>query len=910
MRAGFKQAVKYAALPGIIPRLKGFELNFPYMAYLMALVFAATRILPAWHPYVRSSNMGTYGIRDVLTVAGRELKGGWRNIDQYIVYISFVLGLLLLLAQFIILLTVITTHTAEAFSFKGIFNTPVRENDVALMMLDRTFQVPGIFGSKFMPANANDITAFSAGLQSLFGFYNYGILVIAGLIVVYFLFAVTVETVETGTPFGQRFNEVYVPMRLILALILLVPVSFGLSAGQHLVLRMADWGSGFATNGWLLFNQRVAQNPLGMGAQQLLVNPQPQDVDDLLRFNALVHSCRAMYQQMYQKDIQPYIVSRVNGNVTTVNAFAGSYADAIAKAPASDIQIIYGEKNASFTKLPGQVKDYCGKLSVTAEQDNGEPAYFITEAYWNLASLMWKDIDLRSYGDRTAASFLDRPASGGTTSVGWPQGSAEPNEDYYAELHTVYQSKLNSNLDAAMDKIEGFPESQIKMDQETLDLGWGGAGLWFNRIAEYNGSIVSANTHIPVPASLPRAMYLITANQSSANQGASSLFQFLPSFGNGLSLTEAISGAQLDDPAKDGQIASYLDKNYSQLTSDEAFGNGSKSQNKSAFGRVVTMLFGLEGIYELRGNQEVHPMAKMAALGRGIIERSITFIGGTFIMGGLSGIGGTLDRLIDPSGASHSFAGIFEGFNGLLVPLIMLGITAGFILYYILPLMPFMYFFLAVGRWVKGIFEALVAVPLWALAHLRIDGDGIPGPAAANGYLLLLEIVLRPIMTLFGLMAAVSCFSALAVAMDTLFDLAVTNVAGHTTDLKESGEMTVESFRRNEVDQFFYTLMYAILLYLMATSCFKLIDLIPNNILRFLGSQVAAFADKSTFEAESMTDIASKAGYFVADDVPKATFSLGQAAGRGVGQVGEVPADIKSFMDSFIRKPDQGGGQG
>ena len=54
--------------------------------------------------------------------------------------------------------------------------------------------------------------------------------------------------------------------------------------------------------------------------------------------------------------------------------------------------------------------------------------------------------------------------------------------------------------------------------------------------------------------------------------------------------------------------------------------------------------------------------------------------------------------------------------------------------------MPFIYFFFALAGWIKSIFEAVVAMPLRALAHLRIDGEGLPGPGATNGYFLLLEI--------------------------------------------------------------------------------------------------------------------------------------------------------------------------
>ena len=55
----------------------------------------------------------------------------------------------------------------------------------------------------------------------------------------------------------------------------------------------------------------------------------------------------------------------------------------------------------------------------------------------------------------------------------------------------------------------------------------------------------------------------------------------------------------------------------------------------------------------------------------------------------------------------------------------------------------------AVGGWVKGLFEAMVGVPLWALAHIRIDGQGLAGDAALNGYFLIFEIFIHLLMFFF-----------------------------------------------------------------------------------------------------------------------------------------------------------------
>ena len=104
------------------------------------------------------------------------------------------------------------------------------------------------------------------------------------------------------------------------------------------------------------------------------------------------------------------------------------------------------------------------------------------------------------------------------------------------------------------------------------------------------------------------------------------------------------------------------------------------------------------------------------------------------------------------------------------------GLTAGLVLYYIVPFLPFIYFFFAVATWVKSIFEAMVGVPLWALAHLRIDGEGLPGNSAANGYFLILEIFLRPILTIFGLIAATLIFTAQVRVLHFLWQIVTENL--------------------------------------------------------------------------------------------------------------------------------------
>lgn len=899
---------KYMFLPRLVPRVRELALNLPWLAYLMALIFTATRILPRNHPYASRTSMGTFSVQDILFEAGRHLKGGFRNTDQYLIYGSFVLGIFLLLGQFLILIFILATHTAEAagsIQWSGMFSTPNRENDLALMMLDKVFEIPNMFGSKFNPASFDQITMFGKGLHRLFTFYNYGMLCIAGLIVCYFIIAVTLETMQTGSPFGERFAEVYVPIRLIIAIGLLLPLGYGFSAGQLLTLKLADWGSGLATNAWIILNQRAASNPLGMGAEQLLVMPKTQEVEDLIRFYALVHSCRGMYIEQYSsaqnpKEIKPYLVYRSGTSTASVEAENLSYASARQYFPNANIKITFGEKKAEYTTFPGTVKPYCGKIDVPQPYSEYAVARLIQQTYWDILKHLWISPDLRTYGERRAKTQLGRLWNTSSSQpADWPnpgtvEGQNEPGPGFYATVRNEIQSHYNELMERARNELRSLPEASMPMDREMLNRGWGGAGIWFNKIVESNGAIVSATNTMPVPSAYPPVMSALSAARGGIESVISSATRFSASQREGASMTDMLSGARLDDPSKDAAIGRFMGTTYEQLSTENTFGDGTESHDDNPIANFVHLIFGTYGLSELRGNDEIHPLAKMSALGRSIIDRSMTYLGGAMVMGGLSGLTGISDNPV-----AGAFGRAFGGIGEMFISFASIGIIVGVTLYYVIPFLPFLYFFFAVGRWAKSIFEALVGIPLWALAHLRIDGDGVPGQAAANGYFLLLEIFLRPILVLFGLMAAVACFSALAVALDTIFDLVVKNVTGYTpVDRNGAIAWNNMDIRRSDVDEFFYTVMYAILLYMMAMSCFKLIDLIPNSVLRFMGSSVSEFADKMEIQ-DTLLQTTTAASYAFGDDMGK----ISKAGGEIVGMTAALPMTLSRDIQAMTPPP-------
>ena len=74
---------------------------------------------------------------------------------------------------------------------------------------------------------------------------------------------------------------------------------------------------------------------------------------------------------------------------------------------------------------------------------------------------------------------------------------------------------------------------------------------------------------------------------------------------------------------------------------------------------------------------------------------------------------------------------------------------AGALLTIILPMMPWILWVIAVTGYFLVVVEAVLAVALWAFAHLRMDGEGISGHATA-GWTMILALLLTPVLMVMG----------------------------------------------------------------------------------------------------------------------------------------------------------------
>lgn len=864
------QVLRYMLMPQIMPRMRVLiGSGFWHLAYFMAQVFRAANILPATHPYTQSRMVGQFGVRQVLSEASNHLVFDRKHIDQLVIFAAILTGIVILFIQFLLMIVAFLVNPANANSMptnlSEFFVTQNPKDDIAFRLLDRVFGVKGLFDS----GDSGKIGQFHEALHALLQFYSIGLLVIAVLIVTYFIAAILAETAETGTPFGKRFNHVWAPIRLVVAIGLLIPIGQGLNSAQWITLYAAKFGSGFASNGWIKFNE-----VLGEDSRQLLGDPdklvgevEVPEMMPIAQFMMLAKTCQHAYEKKHNIDVQAYLVkSPAEG----IGEPLKDYKHALEYYNNGDILIRFGHREKKhYSAHKGYTYPYCGDIVLQTSSLTEPGAKKIQEEYFNLIKNLWEGqlISLQDHAIGYVKAYSQVPK--------YKEGDTYSPQPGYKEIALKVLNDIAAQN--VKDAVVAQQESKTWLEDQNMikKWGWAGAGVWYNRVAQVNGALVGAAHGIPRARYYPSIMEYTYQKKMQQDRNVAPDQGYNPTMAD----EKAIYFPYLGD----GDIARTLNEVF-KYWDEDGFRNDALSTHSKMTGNVIidaiNVIFGTQGLFDMCKNVDIHPLAQLSNVGKGMIEASIRNFGFSFA----SGIG---SFLVPHFGAALGAASSF------FVTVASIGIIIGFVLFYVIPFLPFLYFFFAVGGWIKGLFEAMVGVPLWALAHLRIDGEGLPGDAAMGGYYLIFEVFLRPILIIFGLLASIAIFSAMVKVLNDIFHLVVTNLSGFNPETTSSCSAqattsapmgTIEYFR-GPIDELFFTVIYAIIVYMIGMSSFKLIDLIPNNILRWMGAGVATFGDQAGEPADGLVQRVAAGGTVMSGQVQGAVSQLGSAGGSAAQAV-------------------------
>jgi conjugal transfer/type IV secretion protein DotA/TraY len=663
--------------------------------------------------------------------------------------------------------------------------------------------------------------AFS-GFQEIVSFMSKGMLIIASLILFYHLGSMTAETAVHGQFMGKRASYLWAPLRLVFAIALLVPTPSGFNAGQYVVLTTAEWGSAFASNAWDKFINTFNATPAAD-----LPQPSSPEIAKLVGSMIAVALC-------------------VDGHVIEGRT-TGDYiwSDAKTYQTSTGVAALFG---GTTTRL-----GYCGGFNFDLAT-SGSPEERIQLAH--------KEAFLEVFGEvRRLTRILAQsfyPASGAVSAP-----SISPS--VFLDITKLYERLLKTKLAAAGSAAASSTTSVSISDNR----GWATAGLWLYKISKIQGQLMEFSGNLP-KANLPSLKDTTTGLDAAISSATARAYYWVTT---GRTDMPDVGAKNSDDISSvlnslNAAAVSYGLWNNEGPLVDSVFGGSFTLDPANTLGGLASL-----GWRKLLLSFDLIQWAVMGTLAESVMSG----IGGALMLASIptlaSGVGAPVAVGLAGAGAvigvaSKIVAGIGATAISLLMTLAMVAFSAAILLAFIIPLMPFFKFLFGILAWLLAIFEAIICVPLWALAHLSPEGDSFMPQSARYGYNALFQIFLRPILMVLSLITSLFLLTIVIGFLNFTFSEATHGI--HSAGSKSA------------LVNFVYMIIYAVNAYMLTNATFKTVEHLPNSALKWFGGGHGdqVFDDQQTFNTMVVATggFVSQAGQAVQSGVRGGL----QSAGQGV----------------------------
>lgn len=249
---------KTAFLPGILPNLQRLAGAFSKFLFVFTQVFGMTGLIDRHHPCMQPENIGRYRFVDIVGLAYYGMLQDRKNSNKLFMFLISVLTLVFVITFFVVtilyFMTLVPKAHAQFFS-DSTADQYEAGNDFAYQFLSEVFGNTGIqfWGPEgsFHGGGTKDMhILFGPIIREMFSTYSQALLIIAVVMIIYHIVVMVSESARTGQPFGENFNSVWAPVRLAMAIGLLVPISNGYNGAQLIAFQVSAWGSALATNVW------------------------------------------------------------------------------------------------------------------------------------------------------------------------------------------------------------------------------------------------------------------------------------------------------------------------------------------------------------------------------------------------------------------------------------------------------------------------------------------------------------------------------------------------------------------------------------------------------------------------------------------------------------------------------------
>ena len=681
-----------------------------------------------------------------------------------------------------------------------------------------------IFGS-LVTSGGND--AFGSAVST----FNGAILLIGGILATYTLLAGTLGTAHDGEMLGKKFSSVWIPIRYSLGTALVLPV---LPGGYCMMQQMVMWlvlqGIGLADLVW----DSYMQTP-GVSAN-LSINKNTEDKVKLLAENIFMAQVCVESNKKAVGETDSVLTIKSRYNYATV------YDD-------SNRTYNFGDQKGIAS---GWSKNDCGEVTFGEKIENSSVADGPTttnRGYLGPLDDLFQPTDIqlinKAHELATAAMIVVAEKAAQELVKEGDNLDVEAAAKFYAKAVKVATVEYMAAVKTAANAVAMLPSDTTKSAHK---YGWFMAGAYFMNTVVTNNKITNAL------AAVPDSKF----SKSAFNDQAESLQA------TGL---KVIAAGNPDYGSAANAINSKKDNQTSKATQELGYS-----------GRIMNALTrGLTSIdlYNLK-NDTRHPVivinemgSRLQAFWTGMI---LTLIGVT----GAAGIASLFPSASAIATTVSNALFIIIGFLGL--PIMALAATS-FTASYLIPMLPFMMWLGILGGWLIAVVISIIAAPLWAIMHLHPNGDDLTGKGG-NGYMMVLGLLLRPCLAIFGFIAAIVISSVMGEFINKVFFQVFSFSQG---DGKGLGFF---------IGMIAGTAIYVGIMFSFIKKTFGLMHIIPDELMRWIGGggdQLGQYAGK--MGEGSQGSLAAVASF-------SAGRGLTQSMQNGARQLGDIGKNFKTKKDN------------
>nr|WP_223294796.1 DotA/TraY family protein [Shewanella loihica] len=682
---------------------------------------------------------------------------------------------------------------------------------------------------------------------------NTGMLVFTGLIIGYVFLTGVLNSAHEGNPLGKMYSTMWVPLRMVVALALVLPFSGGYSTMQIGVLWLAGHGIGLANSTWNMALDHIS----GTGTlypPQIAINYE-QTAMRILESRVCMHGINTADRHVNIEEKPIEIVA--DDQVVSMRS-SGSTGSTLVPVQHKVMQrydsryslagagVAYGA--AWLSGFPSGVpRSYgsnpCGSISLEfAEIDEGTAIDVPVRSFQSKIIQAHADLDedLDALAREIVLKAVDDTA---------PDPDPTAYNMAVQQFKIGYDKAVNDALSeiatARINKWAGGNPDAAGMTVGARDAGWISVGAWYwdlQRVNAETQKMVSVQAELsgPTESAIENADYKIFSSALSA-------------YSQNMQVTDPRTGALVNAMER----STYADDN-----------NG--------LGVVMSTADSILNF----ALSEPDPIAGMANVGHTIITAFETTLAAAFLtdlaacvaddtseaVGGLIGgasrpVTSTLCRMTNKTLWSLVGAGF------LLIPIALM-------LAFYLPATPMILWIMGVAGWLVMLIEAVIAAPVWAVSHAMPEGQGFIGERAKAGYMVALSLFLRPTLAIFGFFSGMLLVIVMGKVLMLLFLPAMSGMIGDSL----SGVVTLAALLA----------IFTIVLIQIAHRAYGLIHEVPDKVLRYIGGGAENLGEASN-EQQSRSifvggaaKLVGGAGHSMRDKTRGGAQSMSEAAGNGI----------------------------